>query len=97
MKQCSSLRDFVQLFCFLPQLTLLLATASFKALVFLDREAPHRPTNNPNASKFAQKPGGSNVCPQCRKTVHAAEKVTGGGNVRERSTQLSQFMNHALN
>uniref|UniRef100_A0A3Q3NES9 Cysteine and glycine-rich protein 1 n=1 Tax=Labrus bergylta TaxID=56723 RepID=A0A3Q3NES9_9LABR len=46
---------------------------------------PHRPTTNPNASKFAQKPGGSDVCPRCGKTVYAAEKVIGGGNVRDLS------------
>lgn len=49
----------------------------------LDRQAPHRPTNNPNASKFAQKAGGSDVCPRCGKTVYAAEKVVAGGNVRD--------------
>ncbi|TKS70735.1 Cysteine and glycine-rich protein 2 [Collichthys lucidus] len=43
-------------------------------------QGPHRPTNNPNASKFAQKAGGSDVCPRCGKTVYAAEKVIGGGN-----------------
>lgn len=43
-------------------------------------QAPHRPTNNPNASKFAKKLGGSEVCPRCGKTVYAAEKVIGGGN-----------------
>lgn len=49
---------------------------------FLDRQSPHRPTNNPNASKFAQKAAGSDVCPRCGKTVYAAEKVIGAGNVR---------------
>ncbi|XP_078026332.1 cysteine and glycine-rich protein 1b isoform X2 [Epinephelus lanceolatus] len=44
-------------------------------------QAPFRPTNNPNVSKFAQKPGGSDVCPRCGRTVYAAEKVVGGGNV----------------
>uniref|UniRef100_A0A3Q4GPJ9 Cysteine and glycine-rich protein 1 n=1 Tax=Neolamprologus brichardi TaxID=32507 RepID=A0A3Q4GPJ9_NEOBR len=29
---------------------------------------------------FAQKAGGSDVCPRCGKTVYAAEKVVGGGN-----------------
>ncbi|KAG7226783.1 hypothetical protein INR49_014132 [Caranx melampygus] len=43
-------------------------------------QAPHRPTNNPNPSKFAQKAGGSDACPRCGKTVYAAEKVIGGGN-----------------
>ncbi|RXN05482.1 cysteine and glycine-rich 1 [Labeo rohita] len=45
-------------------------------------EAPdHQPTNNPNTSKFAQKFGGSDVCPRCSKAVYAAEKVIGAGNV----------------
>ncbi|XP_072237799.1 cysteine and glycine-rich protein 1b isoform X2 [Leuresthes tenuis] len=43
-------------------------------------QAAHRPTNNPNASKLAQKAAGSEVCPRCGKTVYAAEKVIGGGN-----------------
>lgn len=51
----------------------------------IGRQAPHRPTNNPNSSKFAQKAGGSDVCPRCGKTVYAAEKVVGGGNVRKKS------------
>ncbi|KAK2885873.1 hypothetical protein Q8A67_016710 [Cirrhinus molitorella] len=40
----------------------------------------HQPTNNPNTSKFAQKFGGSDVCPRCGKAVYAAEKVIGAGN-----------------
>ena len=44
--------------------------------------AAHQPTNNPNASKFAKTLGGSDVCPRCSKTVYAAEKLIGGGNVR---------------
>ncbi|KAI3369825.1 hypothetical protein L3Q82_024654 [Scortum barcoo] len=43
-------------------------------------QSPHRPTNNPNASKFAQQAAGSDVCPRCGRTVYAAEKVIGGGN-----------------
>lgn len=43
-------------------------------------EAPgHRPTTNPNASKFAQKIGGSERCPRCSQAVYAAEKVIGAG------------------
>ncbi|XP_005995500.1 cysteine and glycine-rich protein 1 [Latimeria chalumnae] len=38
----------------------------------------HRPTNNPNASKFA-KLGGTEICPRCEKSVYAAEKVVGAG------------------
>ncbi|EPY89525.1 cysteine and glycine-rich protein 1 [Camelus ferus] len=47
----------------------------------MDREeAPgHRPTTNPNASKFAQKIGGSERCPRCSQAVYAAEKVIGAG------------------
>ncbi|KAM3849577.1 cysteine and glycine-rich protein 1-like isoform 1-T1 [Diretmus argenteus] len=41
--------------------------------------APHRPTNNPNTSKIAQKFGGSDKCPRCGKAVYAAEKVMGAG------------------
>ncbi|KAM3871967.1 cysteine and glycine-rich protein 1-like isoform 2-T2 [Diretmus argenteus] len=37
--------------------------------------APHRPTNNPNTSKIAQKFGGSDKCPRCGKAVYAAEKA----------------------
>lgn len=64
----------------------------FFIIFFFDRQAPHRPTNNPNASKFAQKAGDSDVCPRCGKTVYAAEKVIGGGNVRnmfDRKVNLS--------
>uniref|UniRef100_A0AC11CEU7 Cysteine and glycine rich protein 1 n=1 Tax=Ovis aries TaxID=9940 RepID=A0AC11CEU7_SHEEP len=45
-------------------------------------EAPgHRPTTNPNTSKFAQKIGGSERCPRCSQAVYAAEKVIGAGKV----------------
>lgn len=49
----------------------------------LYRQAQHQPTNNPNASKFAQKFGSSDVCPRCGKAVYAAEKVVGAGNVSD--------------
>ncbi|XP_073522728.1 cysteine and glycine-rich protein 1 [Phyllobates terribilis] len=39
-----------------------------------------QPTNNPNASKFAEKATHADVCPRCSKSVYAAEKVIGGGN-----------------
>lgn len=52
-------------------------------MYFLRRQAPHQPTNNPNASKFAQKFGSSDVCPRCGKAVYAAEKVVGAGNVSD--------------
>uniref|UniRef100_A0A3Q3JNE6 Cysteine and glycine-rich protein 1 n=1 Tax=Monopterus albus TaxID=43700 RepID=A0A3Q3JNE6_MONAL len=45
-----------------------------------EEPAPHRPTNNPNASKLAQRFGGSDKCPRCGKAVYAAEKVIGAGN-----------------
>uniref|UniRef100_A0A8C3BWZ3 Cysteine and glycine-rich protein 1 n=1 Tax=Cairina moschata TaxID=8855 RepID=A0A8C3BWZ3_CAIMO len=38
----------------------------------------HRPTN-PNASRMAQKVGGSDGCPRCGQAVYAAEKVIGAG------------------
>lgn len=46
------------------------------------RALGHRPTTNPNASKFAQKVGGSERCPRCSQAVYAAEKVIGAGKVR---------------
>uniref|UniRef100_A0A8B9HTT8 Cysteine and glycine-rich protein 1 n=1 Tax=Astyanax mexicanus TaxID=7994 RepID=A0A8B9HTT8_ASTMX len=46
---------------------------------------PHQPTNNPNSSKFAQRCGGSEICPRCSKAVYAAEKVIGAGNSWHRS------------
>lgn len=55
----------------------------------LYRQAAHQPTNNPNTSKFAQKAGGSDMCPRCGKTVYAAEKVIGGGNVSGSKTVYS--------
>lgn len=47
------------------------------------RNPGHRPTTNPNASKFAQKVGGSERCPRCSQVVYAAEKVIGAGKVRQ--------------
>lgn len=46
------------------------------------RAQPHQPTNNPNASKMAQKVGGADGCPRCGQAVYAAEKVVGAGKVR---------------
>lgn len=45
--------------------------------------SPHRPTTNPNTSKFAQKFGGAEKCSRCGDSVYAAEKVIGAGKVRE--------------
>uniref|UniRef100_A0A3Q4MDQ6 Cysteine and glycine-rich protein 2 n=1 Tax=Neolamprologus brichardi TaxID=32507 RepID=A0A3Q4MDQ6_NEOBR len=42
----------------------------------------HRPTTNPNPSKFAQKFGGSEKCARCGDSVYAAEKIMGAGKVR---------------
>nr|XP_029521488.1 cysteine and glycine-rich protein 2 isoform X3 [Oncorhynchus nerka] len=39
----------------------------------------HRPTTNPNPSKFAQKFGGSDKCGRCGESVYAAEKIVGAG------------------
>ncbi|XP_026558764.1 cysteine and glycine-rich protein 2 isoform X1 [Pseudonaja textilis] len=39
----------------------------------------HRPTTNPNTSKFAQKFGGAEKCSRCGDSVYAAEKVIGAG------------------
>ncbi|KAI4878065.1 hypothetical protein NFI96_011677 [Prochilodus magdalenae] len=39
----------------------------------------HRPTTNPNSSKFAQKFGGSEKCARCGESVYAAEKIIGAG------------------
>lgn len=47
----------------------------------LCRAPGHKPTTNPNASKFAQKVGGSERCPRCSQAVYAAEKVIGAGKV----------------
>lgn len=38
---------------------------------------PHRPTTNPNTSKFAQKYGGAEKCSRCGGCVYAAEKIIG--------------------
>uniref|UniRef100_A0A3B1JT42 Cysteine and glycine-rich protein 2 n=1 Tax=Astyanax mexicanus TaxID=7994 RepID=A0A3B1JT42_ASTMX len=43
------------------------------------RTKTHRPTTQPNASKFAQKFGGSEKCARCGESVYAAEKVIGAG------------------
>ncbi|MBN3316741.1 TNNI1 protein, partial [Atractosteus spatula] len=58
------------------------ATLNNRILIMLHTcvAAPHHPTTNPNPSKFAQKFGGSDVCPRCSKAVYAAEKVVGAGN-----------------
>ncbi|KAJ1139320.1 hypothetical protein NDU88_005695 [Pleurodeles waltl] len=51
-----------------------------EALGIRPEETPgHQPTNNPNASKFAQKVAGTDGCPRCGRAVYAAEKVIGAG------------------
>lgn len=59
--------------------------------IFPNRQAPHRPTNNPNASKFAQRAEGADVCPRCEKTVYAAEKCLGAGKVGTVHVLVSWF------
>ncbi|XP_001363524.4 cysteine and glycine-rich protein 1 isoform X1 [Monodelphis domestica] len=57
-----------------------LSTDKGESLGIKHEETPgHRPTTNPNASKFAQKIGGSESCPRCGQAVYAAEKVIGAG------------------
>ncbi|KAL1775083.1 troponin I, slow skeletal muscle [Sigmodon hispidus] len=57
-----------------------LSTDKGESLGIKHEDAPgHRPTTNPNASKFAQKIGGSEHCPRCNQAVYAAEKVIGAG------------------
>lgn len=51
---------------------------------FFSTPSPHRPTTNPNTSKFAQKFGGAEKCSRCGDSVYAAEKVIGAGKVRGR-------------
>uniref|UniRef100_A0A8C9XWJ6 Cysteine and glycine-rich protein 2 n=1 Tax=Sander lucioperca TaxID=283035 RepID=A0A8C9XWJ6_SANLU len=46
---------------------------------FPPRTQTHRPTTNPNPSKFAQKFGGSDKCARCGDSVYAAEKIMGAG------------------
>lgn len=50
--------------------------------VYPTRAQTHRPTTNPNPSKFAQKFGGSDKCARCGDSVYAAEKIMGAGKVR---------------
>nr|KAF6399663.1 cysteine and glycine rich protein 1 [Molossus molossus] len=57
-----------------------LSTDKGQSLGIQHEEAPsHRPTTNPNTSKFAQKMGVSERCPRCGQAVYAAEKVIGAG------------------
>nr|KAF6395156.1 cysteine and glycine rich protein 1 [Rousettus aegyptiacus] len=57
-----------------------LSTDKGEALGIRPEATPgHKPTTNPNASKFAQKMGGSEHCPRCSQAVYAAEKVIGAG------------------
>ncbi|KFO24416.1 Cysteine and glycine-rich protein 1 [Fukomys damarensis] len=57
-----------------------LSTDKGESLGIKHEDVPgHRTTTNPNASKFAQKIGGSERCPRCSQAVYAAEKVIGAG------------------
>lgn len=49
--------------------------------LYYHRPQSHRPTTNPNSSKFAQKFGGSEKCARCKESVYAAEKIMGAGKV----------------
>ena len=49
--------------------------------VYTFRTQCHRPTTNPNPSKFAQKFGDSDKCGRCGESVYAAEKIVGAGKV----------------
>uniref|UniRef100_A0A2I2ZQQ3 Cysteine and glycine rich protein 1 n=1 Tax=Gorilla gorilla gorilla TaxID=9595 RepID=A0A2I2ZQQ3_GORGO len=51
---------------------------------------PHRPTTNPNASKFAQKYGGAEKYSRCGDSVYAAEKIIGAGKPCLESTTLTE-------
>ena len=62
--------------------TVSLPARPLTACFSLSRAPGHRPTTNPNTSKFAQKVGGSERCPRCSQAVYAAEKVIGAGKVR---------------
>ncbi|XP_057710373.1 cysteine and glycine-rich protein 2 isoform X3 [Corythoichthys intestinalis] len=44
-----------------------------------EQSSCHRPTTNPNPSKFAQKFAGSEKCGRCGDSVYAAEKIMGAG------------------
>lgn len=56
--------------------------SSFFFCLLFFRTQTHRPTTNPNPSKFAQKFGGSEKCARCGDSVYAAEKIVGAGKVR---------------
>lgn len=57
-----------------------------------DRSQSHRPTTNPNPSKFAQKFGGSEKCARCGDSVYAAEKIMGAGKVGDLSSTSSTLI-----
>lgn len=65
-------------------------------MFFLSRTQAHRPTTNPNPSKFAQKFGGSEKCARCRDSVYAAEKIMGAGKVREVHADVRTEVNTLL-
>uniref|UniRef100_A0A2K5QK99 Cysteine and glycine-rich protein 1 n=1 Tax=Cebus imitator TaxID=2715852 RepID=A0A2K5QK99_CEBIM len=70
-----------------------LSTDKGESLGIKHEEGPgHRPTTNPNASKFAQKIGGSERCPRCSQAVYAAEKVIGAG----KSWMSFNLLRHAV-
>lgn len=56
-------------------------TTQYKSILYFYSPQSHRPTTNPNPSKFAQKFGGSEKCARCKESVYAAEKIMGAGKV----------------
>ncbi|XP_006866878.1 PREDICTED: uncharacterized protein LOC102837231 [Chrysochloris asiatica] len=63
-----------------------LSTNKGESLGIKKEEAPgHRPTTNPNASQFAQKINGSELCHCCSQAVCAAEKFIGAGKSWQKS------------
>ncbi|KAH0620828.1 hypothetical protein JD844_021631 [Phrynosoma platyrhinos] len=60
-------------------------------LLVISSPKPARPSTPTNPSKFAKKFGDVEKCPRCGKSVYAAEKIMGGGKVRNQPcTALEQ-------
>lgn len=73
---------------------MMVSFASCPLFAFCRRTQTHRPTTNPNPSKFAQKFGGSEKCARCGDSVYAAEKIMGAGKVRVSSKAPSTLCLH---
>uniref|UniRef100_A0A8C9SV65 Cysteine and glycine-rich protein 2 n=1 Tax=Scleropages formosus TaxID=113540 RepID=A0A8C9SV65_SCLFO len=65
--------------CSFYPFSFLLFFLSWLSLYYFCRNHGHRPTTNPNPSRFAQKFGGSEKCARCGESVYAAEKIVGAG------------------